>query len=84
VDWPDPEDPEGSAMTGPRHWMRACEVPPDVTVTAPMYSSDSRMRWRRSDSGLFAESYPGCDDIYVTAEGMDERVGAAGYDEVKP
>lgn len=78
----------GGSMSGvdaiPRHWVRACEVPPDVTVTAPIYSSDSRMRWRRIDSGLFAESYPGCDDIYVTAEGMDARVGAAGYDEVRP
>lgn len=71
-------------MTKPRHWMRACEIPPDVTVTAPLYSSDSRMRWRRRDSGLFTESYPGRADVYVTSQDMDTRFGAAGYVEVQP
>lgn len=71
-------------MTGPRRWSRAHDIPTGVSVTARVYTSDSRMRWRRDDAGAFTQSYPGSPDVTVTAEEIDARVGAAGYEEVQP
>lgn len=50
-----------------------------VTVTAPLYSSDSRMRWLRYNGGPWMEYYPGRHPRIVTAEYMDRCAGAVGY-----
>ena len=70
-------------MTAPRCWATADAIPHGVVVTAPVCSSDTRMRWHRVGA-TFVQTYPGSHPVTVTAEDMDARSGSAGYVEVQP
>ena len=66
-----------------RRWASAADIPAGPTVTAPVCTSDTRMRWTRRGPDAFVRTYPGSHPVTVTAVEMDKHAGDAGWVEVQ-
>lgn len=57
-------------------WSRAADIPFGVTVTMPVCSSDTRMRWQRMGPDEFVVTYPGSPVRTRTTADVDAELDA--------